>query len=169
MTAPVFLSLALFFRTEHGVCYGILMFRKVLLLGAVAAATTVLSTGCAYRSDLAQGNFVEQEAVDQLRQGMTAAQVQYVLGTPMLTDPFDNTRWYYVHFLRQGWNAPEIRTLVVQFQGNSLYDMAGDFHKPDAFYSGNMGIQKVDISGAQGVQQGTGGPVYPSTDTQMAQ
>ena len=77
-------------------------FRKIFLLGAFVAATTVLTNGCAYRSDLAQGNFVEQEAVDQLRQGMSAAQVQYILGTPMLTDPFDNTRWYYVHFLRQG-------------------------------------------------------------------
>ncbi len=123
-------------------------FRKIFLLGAfVAATTTVLTNGCAYRSDLAQGNFVEQEAVDQLRQGMSAAQVQYILGTPMLTDPFDNTRWYYVHFLRQGWEDPQIKTLVVQFQGRTLYDMAGDFKKPDAFYSGDTDVQKVNFAG----------------------
>ena len=125
----------------------IMTFRKIFLLGAFVAATTVLTNGCAYRSDLAQGNFVEQEAVDQLRQGMSAAQVQYILGTPMLTDPFDNTRWYYVHFLRQGWEDPQIKTLVVQFQGRTLYDMAGDFKKPDAFYSGDTDVQKVNFAG----------------------
>ncbi len=126
--------------------------KKIFLVGALVAATTVLTNGCAYRTDLAQGNFVEQEAVDQLRQGMTAAQVQYILGTPMLTDPFDNTRWYYVHFLRQGWEDPQIRTLVVQFQGNALYDVAGDFKKPELFYSGNTGIQKVDFYSPAAVQ-----------------
>lgn len=124
-------------------------FRKICLLGAFVTATIALSNGCAYRADLTQGNFVEQEAVDKLRQGMTASQVQYILGTPMLTDPFDNTRWYYVHFLRQGWNDPEIRTLVVQFQGSTLYDMTGDFKKPDAFYSGDMDVQKVDLNSSE--------------------
>lgn len=128
-------------------------FRKILLLGAFVAAATTLSNGCAYRTDLAQGNFVEQEAVDQLRQGMSAAQVQYILGTPMLTDPFDNTRWYYVHFLRQGWHDPEIRTLVVQFQGQTLYDVAGDFKKPDAFYSGSYNQQKIDFSKSNAAAQ----------------
>ena len=98
-------------------------FRKIFLLGAFVAATTVLTNGC------------------------SAAQVQYILGTPMLTDPFDNTRWYYVHFLRQGWKDPQVKTLVVQFQGRTLYDMAGDFKKPDAFYSGDMDVQKVNFAG----------------------
>ena len=119
--------------------------RKLLLVGAVCASVAALSSGCAYRTDLAQGNFVEQDAVDQLRQGMSPAQVQYILGTPMLTDPFDNNRWYYVHYLRQGWSDPEIKNLVVLFQGRVLYDIAGDFDKPENFYDGTQNIQKINF------------------------
>ena len=98
-------------------------------------AISVVSTGCAYRTDLAQGNFVEQDAVDSLRYGMTADQVRYVMGTPMLVDPFDNTRWYYVHYLREGWSSPNIKNLVLLFSGNILVDMSGDFKKPATFGS----------------------------------
>ena len=131
--------------------------RKLLMVGALFTSIAAITSGCAYRTDLAQGNFVEQEAVDQLRQGMSAAQVQYILGTPMLTDPFDNSRWYYVYFLRKGWDEPEIKNLVVLFQGNTLYDVSGDFKKPDAFYDGSYNIQKINFgalpSGSAQVQQ----------------
>lgn len=119
--------------------------RKLLMVGALFTAVATISSGCAYRTDLAQGNFVEQDAVDQLRQGMSAAQVQYILGTPMLTDPFDNSRWYYVHYLRQGWDDPEIKNLVVVFEGNTLSDIAGDFEKPTSFYDGTQNIQKINF------------------------
>ena len=46
--------------------------RKLLMVGALFTAVATISSGCAYRTDLAQGNFVEQDAVDQLRQGMSA-------------------------------------------------------------------------------------------------
>ena len=105
-----------------------------------------ITTGCAYRSDLAQGNFVEQTAVDKLRQGMTAEQVRYILGTPMLTDPFDNTRWYYVHFIRRGWNDPEIQNLIVLFQGRYLQDISGDFKKPASFYDRDHNVTKINFA-----------------------
>lgn len=76
---------------------------------------------------------------------MSAAQVQYILGTPMLTDPFDNSRWYYVHYLRQGWDDPEIKNLVVIFEGNTLSDIAGDFEKSASFYDGTQNIQKINF------------------------
>ena len=104
------------------------------LLGVTFVASVLsLSQGCAYRSDLAQGNFVEQDAVDKLSYGMTGDQVRYILGTPMLVDPFDNSRWYYVHFLRQGWDDPKIQNLVLLFSGNSLIDVTGDLKKPAGF------------------------------------
>lgn len=123
--------------------------RKILMIGALVTSVAALTGGCAYRTDLAQGNFVEQDAVDQLRQGMTAEQVRFILGTPMLSDPFDNTRWYYVHFLRHDWEKPKIKNLIVTFQGRTLYDIAGDFKKPDNFYSGDHTVQKIDFSRLQ--------------------
>lgn len=104
-----------------------------LLVSTFCVATLAFSQGCAYRSDLAQGNFVEQEAVNKLSYGMSSEQVRYILGTPMLVDPFDNSRWYYVHFLRQGWSDPHIQNLVLLFNGNTLIDVTGDFKKPAGF------------------------------------
>lgn len=106
---------------------------KRLALAAMLTAGIITLNGCAFRADLAQGNFVEQERVDMLRYGMSAEQVRYILGTPMLVDPFDNSRWYYVHYLREGWGDPQIRNLVVLFSGSTLIDVSGDFEKPAEF------------------------------------
>lgn len=135
---------------------------KKLLLGTCLAASIATLNGCAYRTDLAQGNFVEQTAVDHLRQGMTAEQVQYILGTPMLTDPFDNSRWYYVYFLRHKWEDPEIKNLIVLFQGRTLVDIGGDFKKPADFYNTDSHMQKIDFSKlGESANQSTGGNHSP--------
>ncbi len=121
------------------------MFRKLAIF-AILPLMLGLTGGCAYRADLAQGNFVEQEAVNQLQYGMSAEQVRYILGTPMLVDPFDNSRWYYVHFLREGWSSPEIKNLILMFSGATLVDVAGDFKKPLGF-GGGVGGSEADFSG----------------------
>ncbi|MGN1394397.1 MAG: outer membrane protein assembly factor BamE [Succinivibrionaceae bacterium] len=91
--------------------------------------------GCAYRPDLHQGNFVEQKAINQLRVGMTIEQVKFIMGTPMLTDPMDHSKWYYIHFKREGWSDPNFKTLVLVFDKNKkqLLDIMGDFEKPAEF------------------------------------
>jgi len=50
-----------------------------------------------YRMEIQQGNFVSQEAVAQLKLGMTKDQVRFVLGTPLVTDIFHEDRWDYVY------------------------------------------------------------------------
>ncbi len=120
----------------------IMQLSKFFKKGALAsvALSLALTQGCAYRSDLAQGNYVEEDAINLLTYGMTGDQVRYVLGTPMLVDPFDNSRWYYVHFFRKGWGEPQIKNLVLLFNGNTLVDMSGDFEKPASFGSGSTQI-----------------------------
>ena len=63
-------------------------------VGLAVLAGTLL-TGCnyswipfTYRQDIHQGNVVTQEMVDQLRPGMSQRQVAFVMGSPLLTDPF---------------------------------------------------------------------------------
>lgn len=113
-----------------------LAMNKLMLCALTGALLATLNTGCAYRADLAQGNFVEQDAVNTLSYGMTPDQVRYIMGTPMLVDPFDSSRWYYVHFLREGWSSPNIKNLVLLFQGGVLVDIQGDFPKPASFGAG---------------------------------
>ena len=48
-----------------------------------------------YRVDIPQGNFVTEEMLAQLKEGMTRDQVRFVLGTPLVTDIFHADRWDY--------------------------------------------------------------------------
>ena len=44
-------------------------------------------TGCVYRMNIQQGNYLDGKTVDQLKVGMTRSQVRYLLGTPMVPEP----------------------------------------------------------------------------------
>ena len=48
-----------------------------------------------YRVDIPQGNFVTEEMLAQLKEGMTRDQVKFVLGTPLVADIFHADRWDY--------------------------------------------------------------------------
>lgn len=119
--------------------------RKFLLISSLIASLAVFSSGCAYRADLAQGNFVEQENINKLHYGMSAEQVRFILGTPMLVDPFDNSRWYYVHYFREGWDDPQIKNLIVLFNGATLVDISGDFEKPASFNEPSTDVSKISL------------------------
>ena len=69
----------------------------------ILAAATVIS-GCIrpYKLDIQQGNDITQELVDQVQPGMTKREVQYILGTPLVTDPFHTDRWDYFYAFKPG-------------------------------------------------------------------
>ncbi|HEX6995394.1 MAG TPA: outer membrane protein assembly factor BamE [Gammaproteobacteria bacterium] len=70
-----------------------------MLCAAVVAAA---ASGCAFRMSVQQGNMIEMEDLEQVREGMTRSQVQFLLGTPLISDPFHAERWDYTYFFRQG-------------------------------------------------------------------
>jgi outer membrane protein assembly factor BamE len=85
-----------------------------LLLLALGACTSL--SGCVYRLNVQQGNFLTSETVDQLKEGMTRSQVRFLLGTPMVPDAFDDDRWDYLYVMQRGRLAePERRHLRVFF------------------------------------------------------
>ena len=67
--------------------------RKLVLVLTVALATS--GCGIVYRQPIYQGNLLEKSAVDQLQAGMSKQQVQLLLGTPSIADPFSQNRWDY--------------------------------------------------------------------------
>jgi outer membrane protein assembly factor BamE len=82
---------------------------------ALALLATTLS-GCVYRMNIQQGNYLEGKTVDQLQVGMTRSQVRYLLGTPMVPAVFDKDRWDYVYYFKHGrLRRPEERHLIVFF------------------------------------------------------
>jgi outer membrane protein assembly factor BamE len=90
-------------------------------------------SGCIYRVDVPQGNYIEQDRVDLLRIDMTREQVRYVLGTPITIDPFNKNRWNYIFLIQEGWKDPVQKNLFVIFENDRLADIQGDFKKGPKF------------------------------------
>jgi outer membrane protein assembly factor BamE len=51
---------------------------------------------------------------------MTRRQVRFVLGTPLLEDPFHSNRWEYIYMIRNGDRTLVERRLTVFFEGDTL-------------------------------------------------
>ena len=99
-----------------------------MLLGsraAVVLACAVALAGCPYKIDIQQGNYVSQDMVDQLKEGMSKEQVRSIMGTPLLADIFHGERWDYIYTLRTADGKKEQRGLVVFFQDGKLSRVDG--------------------------------------------
>ena len=71
--------------------------------------------------NIQQGNYLEGRALDQLQVGMTRSEVKYLLGTPMVPQAFDDSRWDYLYYLRQGHlNRPVQSHLIVYFADDKV-------------------------------------------------
>jgi outer membrane protein assembly factor BamE len=82
-------------------------------------------TGCVYRMDIQQGNYLEGKTVNQLKVGMTRSQVRYVLGTPMVEDVFDKNRWDYIYYFKRGYgHRPTESRVIVYFTGDKVQRLA---------------------------------------------
>ena len=55
-----------------------------------------------HKMDIQQGNIITDDMVELLRPGLTRDQVQYVMGTPLVVDTFNDSHWDYVYQLKQG-------------------------------------------------------------------
>jgi outer membrane protein assembly factor BamE len=85
-----------------------------LILGALAS-------GCVYRINIQQGNFLDQAAVEQVKAGMTRSQVRYLLGTPLVADSFNKERWDYIYYLKKGRSRHvDSRRVTVYFDGEKV-------------------------------------------------
>ena len=94
--------------------------RLALAILVSLAAASVLP-GCVYRPDIQQGNLLQTSDVDQVKVGMTRSQVRYILGTPMVSDPFDQQRWDYVYTLKQGLiSKARRRHFIVHFADDKV-------------------------------------------------
>ena len=87
----------------------------------------VVSSGCVYRANIAQGNLIKQEDLDQAEVGMTRNQIRFLLGTPMIDDPFHQDRWDYVYFLKIGRkDATFKRWVSVFFEDDRVSEIRKD-------------------------------------------
>ena len=97
------------------------------LIIAIVLAGLAVSSGCVYRQSISQGNLIEQEDLDQVEVGMTRNQVRFLLGTPMIDDPFHADRWDYVYFLKLGRkDATFSRWVSVVFEDGTVSEIRKD-------------------------------------------
>jgi outer membrane protein assembly factor BamE len=112
--------------------------RRLALLAIVAASALVGACSnpftrnafdnfsITYKINIQQGVVVTQEMADQLKVGMTRDQVRFVLGTPILTDPFHAQRWDYPFRFQPGRGTVEERRFTVFFENDRLTGYNGD-------------------------------------------
>ena len=94
----------------------------------------LLTSGCTnglnvlklYRVPVQQGNIVTQDMIDKIKPGMTKSQVAFVLGEPVLKDPFNESKWIYIYSIEvPGLFTQKTRTTLF-FDGDELKSIRGD-------------------------------------------
>lgn len=140
-------------------------FRAIAFTLAIATLS-----GCSYlklpgvhKFPIQQGNIVTQEMVDQLRPGMTRSQVRYVLGTPLVADTFNQSRWDYWYSVKLP-NGFELREQVaVHFTDDVLSGITGDYLPSSA----NNGAPAASSSSAGAASANTA-PAKPEFEAPLA-
>lgn len=94
--------------------------RTKLILLSLVLISPLLSSCAPYKMDIRQGNFVAPEMREKLKPGMTRQQVRYLLGTPMIRDPFHENRWDYAYRLERAGKLVQQQNMTLYFEGDSL-------------------------------------------------
>ncbi|MGB1799902.1 MAG: outer membrane protein assembly factor BamE [Gammaproteobacteria bacterium] len=85
-----------------------------------------------YKIDIQQGNVIEQEMLNKLKPGMDKNQVKFIMGTPVIVDPFHNDRWEYIFSMQKGGGVREQRHITLHFDDDEkLTHASGDIEVSD--------------------------------------
>lgn len=83
-----------------------------------------------YTLDIQQGVVIDQDMIARLKPGMSRLQVGYVLGSPLLADPFHANRWDYVYYTRKKGVVSKPHNLTVFFKEDKLERFETDYPLP---------------------------------------
>jgi len=96
----------------------------VLLIGFTLSLSACIRP---YQPDIQQGNIINNSDLREIRYGMTKAEVLFILGTPMVIDPFNEQRWDYFYSKRnQRKSQTAQRLITIVFDGDTLVNLQGD-------------------------------------------
>ena len=102
----------------------------------ISALFLSLLAGCSsihigpHHIDVQQGNALDQENVARLKTGLNRSQVRFLLGTPLVVDPFRTDRWDYVYLYYKGGKLAEQKRITLFFEGDTLARIEGDLPEP---------------------------------------
>ena len=100
-----------------------------LFVAALALGASLAGCGIVYKQPIYQGNLIEQSAVEQLQVGMSRQQVQVLLGSPSIADPFHHDRWDYTASERSARfdNDVVVKNFTVWFENDAVTRWEGDY------------------------------------------
>ena len=102
-----------------------------------------------YKLSVQQGNVITQEMVDRLEPGMTRNQVEYVMGRPVLKDPFDDDQWVYLYSLEVPDVFIQAFKMVLIFEEDTLVSITGDYVPTTAEEKAQSEAQEAAKQGAE--------------------
>ena len=101
---------------------------RLSFLLAAAIACSVAGCGILYTQPIYQGNLLDKAAVDQLQVGMSRQQVQVLLGSPSIADPFHHDRWDYTASERSDrFGDVVVKNFTVWFENDAVTRWEGDY------------------------------------------
>lgn len=128
----------------------------VLLSGALIAGCSrpdlpdLRNVPFAFRVDVQQGNVITQEMLAQLKPGMDKKKVNYIMGSPAITDTFHSNRWDYVYTFQAGHKKPQMRRVTLMFEDDKLVSVDGDVKAATGPIEVDMRQdQSVEVPGAK--------------------
>ncbi len=94
------------------------------------ACLLIASCNFVHKIDVQQGNYVTEDAVAKLKNGMTKTEVRQLLGTPLLIDAFHSNRWDYYFSNVKGGKAAERKRFSVLFENDKVVSFGGTSQPP---------------------------------------
>ena len=79
-----------------------------------------------YKFAIPQGNYLNQQMLDQVREGMSRDQVRLAIGSPLLTDVFHPNRWDYVFRFQYPNGDAELRKVTIEFREDRVARVRAD-------------------------------------------
>jgi outer membrane protein assembly factor BamE len=100
-----------------------------LAMHRFAVVVLLLLGGCflvPHKIEMQQGNYVDQKMIERLKPEMSRSQVRFILGTPLIADPFHPQRWDYVYLTGRAGDVRRERRITVVFEEDRLVRIEGD-------------------------------------------
>jgi outer membrane protein assembly factor BamE len=79
-----------------------------------------------YSINVQQGNALDSESISRLKPGLSRSQVRFLMGTPLVVDPFRTDRWDYVYMYYEAGTLVEQKRVSLFFDGDTLARIEGD-------------------------------------------
>lgn len=102
--------------------------KKIIFI--LISLSTIALSGCIHtlKADVQQGNVVTQPMLDQLKPGISKADVADLLGSPLLLNTFNDNRFDYIYTIQIGHGKMTEQRITCYFDDDKLVKVIGNLH-----------------------------------------